>query len=147
MLKTINPMKKLFSFSFAVLALLFIAGCNTPTATETQPLSFEQQMQSSSKGLPIFKMIPTDNIHILLKWNTRTGEVWMTQYALSDTDALEQVIPSVLNIKSENSWNGRFELYPTKNMFNFIMVDTYYGNTYQVQWSFKNDNCFVMPIS
>ncbi len=139
-------MKKTIFLSIVFAALLLVAGCKNATIPESQPLSFEQQMQNIAAELPVFKMIPTDNIHILLKWNTRTGEVWMTQYALSDTEALEHRIPSNLNIKSESSWNGRFELYPTKNMFNFIMVDTYYGNAYQVQWSFKNENCFVAPI-
>lgn len=132
-----------------IAALLILTGCNTQTTpqTEVKLLTFEEQMQENTKELPAFKMIATENIHILLKWNTRTGEVWMTQYALSDTDALEHKIPSIINVASENSWNGRFELYPTKNMFNFIMVDTYYGNTYQVQWNTKDENCFIVPIN
>lgn len=134
---------------FIIVVILILTGCNTqtPSQTEVKRLTFEEQMQENTKELPAFKMIATENIYILLKWNTRTGEVWMTQYALSDTDAIEHKIPSIINVASENSWNGRFELYPTKNMFNFIMVDTYFGNTYQVQWNSKDENCFVVPIN
>ena len=31
--------------------------------------------------------------------------------------------------------NGRFKLYPTGNMYNFIMVDVIRGTTWQVQWN------------
>ena len=31
--------------------------------------------------------------------------------------------------------NGRFKLYATDNNYNFIMVDTINGKTYQVQWN------------
>ena len=30
---------------------------------------------------------------------------------------------------------GQFKLYPTKNMYNFLMVNTIDGTTWQVQWS------------
>lgn len=142
-------MNKHFVLIISLAAMCIMTGCNTQTKTqiEVKPLTFEEQMQENTKELPVYKMMPTENIHILLKWNTRTGDIWMTQYALSETDALEHKIPSIINIESENSWNGRFELYPTKNMFNFIMVDTYYGNTYQVQWNTKDENCFVIPIN
>ena len=42
---------------------------------------------------------------------------------------------------------GRFKLYPTQNIYNFIMVDVIDGDTYQVQWSFDSENRFVTPIS
>ena len=42
--------------------------------------------------------------------------------------------------------NGRFKLYPTDNMYNFIMVDVILGNTYQVQWNTKIKKRFVQLI-
>ena len=39
--------------------------------------------------------------------------------------------------------NGRFKLYPTDNIFNFIMVDVIDGDTYQVQWNTKSKKRFV----
>ena len=41
---------------------------------------------------------------------------------------------------------GQYKLYPTDNMYNFIMVDTINGFTYQVQWSIDEDSRIVMPI-
>ena len=42
---------------------------------------------------------------------------------------------------------GRFELYPTKNIYNFIMLDVINGETYQVQWSFEYEKRFVSRIT
>ena len=38
---------------------------------------------------------------------------------------------------------GRFELYPTKNVYNFIMLDTATGSTWQVQWSQDNNQAII----
>ena len=96
---------------------------------------------------PRYKMYPTENVHILLKLDTATGKVWMVQFCLSDTDSM--VVP-VDNTSLLYSWEeevaGRYELYPTKNMFNFILLDTYRGWTYQVQWSTEPENRFRFEI-
>ena len=39
--------------------------------------------------------------------------------------------------------NGRFKLYPTNNMFNFIMVDVINGRTWQVQWNIDENKRLV----
>ena len=71
----------------------------------------------------------------------------MVQYGLSETPQLENFIPYSNFLNEDNSWNGRFELYPTKNMFNFIMIDTYNGDTYQVQWNTSEEYRFATPIT
>ena len=39
--------------------------------------------------------------------------------------------------------NGRFKLYATDNIYNFIMVDTINGVTYQVQWNIDKEKRFI----
>lgn len=39
--------------------------------------------------------------------------------------------------------NGRFKLYPTGNMYNFLMVDVIDGRTWQVQWNIDEDKRLV----
>ena len=34
--------------------------------------------------------------------------------------------------------NRRYELYPTTNMWTFLMIDQMNGNTYHIQWSNKD---------
>lgn len=42
--------------------------------------------------------------------------------------------------------NGRFQLYPTNNDFNFIMVDVTNGESYQVQWSNKKEKDYRFVV-
>ena len=124
-----------------VMALAF-ASCGTKTATN----SLAQQQQSSLQ-IPRYKMFETTNFHILLKADTRTGQVWMTQYALGDTQAAEIDIPGSKQVEEKESWNGRFDLFPTQNMFNFILLDTHTGTTWQVQWSTDPESRLTAPIT
>ena len=55
--------------------------------------------------------------------------------------------PYTLDEKLSNSsiaQNGRFKLYPTGNMYNFIMVDVINGRNWQVQWSNTEDKRLVL---
>lgn len=104
-----------------------------------------------------YKMYQTENIYNLLKLDTWTGRVWQVQWG----DAKERMeVP--INYRDLRDWptgkedeyeyaakyrNGRFEMYPTKNMYTFILLDTYSGKTYQVQWSTGYEGRFCEPIT
>ena len=46
----------------------------------------------------------------------------------------------------EEERDGRFTLYPTQNMWTFILLDQIDGRMWQVQWSMKEDSRFVIQI-
>ena len=86
--------------------------------------------------VPRYKLYPTENMWIHLKLDTAMGIVWMVQYSVNDdVSRFEMAINYFPYAIGDHAVPGRFELYPTKNMFNFIMLDTINGSTYQVQWS------------
>ena len=79
-------------------------------------------------------------------------KLWELDYK-NDTDAspedIEKHKPATLEefiSLRDIAQNGRFKLYPTDNMYNFIMLDVINGDTYQVQWSIEEDERIVMPI-
>lgn len=84
-------MKKIL---FLCLMATCVVSCNNSGNTENQ--TTERIIQTTTMENPRFKMIETENIHILLKWDTRTGKTWMVQYGLRDTPALEKLIPNSL---------------------------------------------------
>lgn len=97
--------------------------------------------------IPRYKMYQTDNIYNLLKLDTRTGKVWQVQYRISKAESSVVSINWGGVVLESNGWDGRFELYPTKNIHTFIMLDTGTGDTYQVQWSTTGDDYrFVEPL-
>ena len=137
-------MKKSIIF---LLAVLMVTIC---FAQETKDVTKNSQMDSIIfEGIyrPRFKMYQTENFYHLLKLDTRTGQVWQVQYGLSDVIAYTK--PIYYNyyhtgiIREDEGFDGRFELYPTKNMYNFILLDTYSGETYQVQWNTDPDKRFI----
>ena len=108
-------------------------------------------MDNIIKGLnkikPRYKLYETDNTFIFIKLDTATGRVWLVQYGIGDTEAMTAVIDNTsLLFSFEDIQAGRFELYPTKNIYNFILLDTKWGNTYQVQWHIDAEKRMRVPI-
>ena len=95
-----------------------------------------------------FKVYKTENLYNLLKLDTATGAVWMVQYGMNDDSSAGEFTldDSSLLWSDEPEVPGRYELYPTNNMYNFILLDTQQGKTYQVQWSTKSSQRFRRRI-
>lgn len=94
----------------------------------------------------VFKLYPTENMWTFIKLNTRTGQVWQVQYDINGEDRFESYVNSTSLVTPEEERNGKFELYPTQNMYNFILLDQISGKMWQVQWSLKHENRGIMTI-
>ena len=89
----------------------------------------------------VYKMYKTRNYHNQLRLNTMTGEIQQIQ-----DDGQSWEICSAREILGDKE--GRFRLYETQNMWTFIMLDTYTGKNWQVQFSVKGeDYMFAAPIN
>ena len=91
-----------------------------------------------------YKLYGTENIWTFLKLDTCTGRIWQVQYAINDDNRMQTQIVSV-RLDWTEDWSdltnmGRFELYPTKNMYNFLLIDKKSGRIWQIQWSTNPDN-------
>jgi len=97
--------------------------------------------------VPIYKLFPTENTWASLKLDTRNGKIWQIHYSISE-DGYEGTlsINSYSLVLPEEEINGRFNLYPTSNMYNFILLDQVNGKTYKVQWHNDNDKRFIRRI-
>lgn len=96
---------------------------------------------------PEYKLYPTENNWIFLRLNTRTGQIWMVQYSIDDSPRM--IADLDISIKTstlDNQICGRYILQPTKNMYNFIMLDQINGRCWQVQWSIDPENRGVLRI-
>lgn len=156
-------MKKIVVFFYLIIPFVIYAQNNSPIDSlihEVQQLKHELHIADSinkqflyrihgSIEKPRYKMYQTENIYNLLKLDTRTGAVWQVQYRMKDVHAHTIGIDygfSTGVISDISGWDGRFELYPTKNMYTFILLDTGTGNTYQVQWGTNSDHRFMERI-
>ena len=84
------------------------------------------------------RLYPTANRYTYLRLNTTNGFIDIVQY--STTEERERMIyplsvyPVVMDFFNIGTLD-RFTIYPTQNVYNFLLLDQVYGNTYQVQWS------------
>ena len=89
-----------------------------------------------------YKIYRTTNIYNNLKLDTKTGRVTAIQISLGESEnRMEYEICDAIETDYKYQIVGRFELYPTGNNYNFILLDTMFGLAYQVQWSTKSKEC------
>ena len=86
-------------------------------------------------GMNRFKLYPTENIYTLLKLDTATGKIDQLQWSLdSDKEGSFTINNDDLSL---GSGSGTFELYPTKNMYQFILLDKVTGRQWHIQWGME----------
>lgn len=89
-------------------------------------------------------MYQTENIYNLLKLDTATGQIYQVQWSLKDSNEMTFTVNS--SIFSYSGKIGTFELYPTKNMYQFILLDTTNGRTWHVQWGIGAKKRWIQRI-
>jgi len=91
-----------------------------------------------------FRLFRTLNIFNFLKLDTRTGQVWQLQWS---TQADERLV-NVINVKplADGKKAGRFTLYPSANIFTFILLDQEDGRQWQIQWGLKTGERLIVEI-
>lgn len=131
-----------------VLLLLLLAVAFSSSATLSSCKGSDARVESiSSDTLACYKLYPTTNMWVFLKLDTRNGRIWMVQWNFEDEKRFESPLSTIiLSGNQEKAECGRFELYPTENIFNFIMLDKKIGKAYQVQWAWDKEKCGIVPI-
>ena len=92
-----------------------------------------------------YRLFPTTNMWIFIKLNTADGRMWLVQYSTTAGDQVEIPLSRIERADESEKKDGRFTLYATQNMYNFILLDQIDGRVWQVQWSTEGDN-LVIPI-
>lgn len=92
----------------------------------------------------LFKLYKTENIYIFLKLNTATGQIDLLQWSLEE--GKEFTVALNKEDLSLSGHVGTFELYPTQNMFQFILLDKLLGRTWHVQWGIEEEKRWIKRI-
>jgi hypothetical protein len=137
-------MKTIFS------ALIFILFSNVSFAQspEKQIRTIEQKQVSQNC---IYQLFPTKNYWTFIKLDTRNGKMWQVHFSIEDDENTgELVLNSNPLVLKDEEVTGRFTLYPTENMYNFLLLDQINGLVVQVQWSLEAKKrgivSFIKPI-
>ena len=92
-----------------------------------------------------YRLFPTTNMWIFIKLNTADVRMWLVQYSTKAGNQVEIPLSRIERADESEKKDGRFTLYATQNMYNFILLDQIDGRVWQVQWSTEGDN-LVIPI-
>lgn len=109
---------------------------------ESNVESLAKEAADLKKLVGRYKVYRTTNIYNSLKLDTATGQVTALQIGINnDKSRFEYSVCDA--IETDYDWMivGRYELYPTGNNYNFILIDTIFGRSYQVQWSTESNQC------
>lgn len=129
-------MKTLFT-----LLLIFFTYTSIAQTTDspTQNVSMDENVN--------YRLFSTKNMYTFIKLDTRNGRLWQVQWSTKGEDyRFENVLSITKLVDDVNEKSGRFFLYPTTNMYNFILLDQIDGRSWQVQWSTDEDNRMVLKI-
>ena len=92
-----------------------------------------------------YKMYQTDNIYNLLQLDTETGRIEQVQWSLNSSEE-GSVYINEEDLSLYHYGPGSFELYPTKNMYQFILLDNVNGRKWHVQWGMKSSERWIKKI-
>jgi hypothetical protein len=109
-------------------------------------IQVEKKAETRKLEVPIYKLFQTENTWALIKLNTRNGKIWQLHYSISNDFEGELPINTYSLVLPDEEINGRFTLYPTTNMYNFILLDQIDGSTWKVQWNNERDKRFMRRI-
>lgn len=125
-------------------SFITIGGC-TNSATNDKK---DKVQNVQALNITRYKLFPTQNMWTFIKLDTKTGRLWQVQYSISnDKERFEYDLNTTPLVSTDKELNGRFELYPTTNIYNFILLDKIDGQQWQVQWSFEKENRAIIPIN
>ena len=101
------------------------------------------KLQLETKNLnERYKLYKTSNIYTFLQLDTATGRIKQFQWSL-DSDKEGYVIINDEDLSFLGSHNGTFELYPTENMYQFLLLDKCMGRMWHVQWGMESSKRWI----
>ena len=83
-------------------------------------------------------------MYTFIKLNTRNGQMKQVQWSTKGSEyRYETTLSDISRVNVEEERNGRFFLYPTTNIYNFILLDQIDGRTWQVQWGKEEERAVI----
>lgn len=130
-------MKKFFVFTASILLSMTLMAQSSGINTQNTVASPDSNVN--------FRLYQTNNRWTFLKLDTRNGVVSHVQYSL-DGNRLQYSLNNTPLVDEADAKPGRFFMYPTENIYNFILLDQVDGRVWQVQWSIDEDERGIWRI-
>ena len=125
-----------------LITLLFVLFATTSFSQST---SEAPHQNISTDSAVVYRLFATRNTYNFIKLNTRNGQMWQVQWSTGD-NTFQVPLSLTPLVLSEEEKNGRFFLYPTTNIYNFLLLDQIDGRAWQVQWSIEEKDRMIIRI-
>lgn len=112
-----------------IILFLLIVLCVTSYSNAAESVTV---VSPTTNAVNNYLLYPTSNVYTFLKLDTRNGIIWQVQYSLEENEFQAPLNDRELVI---NGKPGQFALYPTTNIWTFLLLDTVNGDVWHVQWS------------
>lgn len=93
-----------------------------------------------------YKLYQTENIYTFLQLDTKTGMIEQVQWSLDSDNEGSFPINSEDLTFGLGYGSGSFELYPTKNMYQFLLLDKTNGRKWHIQWGIGDTKRWIRRI-
>jgi hypothetical protein len=126
-------------FAALALAALLLSSAAMAQRSQSEPRRADP-ISESDVAYP-YRLFATTNIWTFILLDTATGRAWQVNYFLDGTPgARSDINRSSLLPDGATPKNGRFTLYSTNNMYNFLLLDREDSRIWQLQWSLESKN-------
>lgn len=127
-----------FFFASMIFLTTISVFAQSTSDTPSQNISMDSNVE--------YRLFSTKNLYTFIKLNTKNGQMWQVQWSTKGNE-FEAPLSLITRVTKEDEKNGRFFLYPTTNIYNFILLDQIDGRVWQVQWSAEAKDRIVLPIN
>jgi hypothetical protein len=98
----------------------------------------------STDSAVTYRLFSTRNMYTFIKLDTRNGKMWQVQWSTKgDEYRFESTLSDISRVNKDEEKNGRFFLYPTTNIYTFILLDQIDGRAWQVQWGKEEERAVI----
>lgn len=129
--------------------LIVISLISTSSFVFAQKGEYESSMYENiinTQTIVKYQLYPTKDKRIFLKLNTQNGLIWQAKFDIEGDDRNETHLNTLALVDAEGKVNNRFTLYPTSNIYTFILMDQIDGRMWQVHWSEKSEERAIVTI-
>lgn len=110
----------------------------------TAVLGFSNILDDSEQSQR-FELYPTQNSFNFLKLDKKTGKIYQVQWSLEGEEEFSITLNGI-DLSQFSTDGNCFKLYPTKNMWQFILLNGALGRAWHVQWGFEEKNRWIKRI-
>jgi len=125
---------------FILLSLMILSYLSLAQTIDLPATEYTQDPKAN------FRLYKTENKYNFIKLDTRTGQMELVQWSLDGDRMSYRLSNEILTSSYEEQIPGRFTLYATTNMYQFVLLDQIDGRTWHVQWGTDKEYRWVKRI-